>query len=102
MSNSSVMGTLAAVVKVGPGVVRRVCGSGAVISQFVQIHDSATIPVAGAVPAAVFELATANFNFQFDGLLLSNGIVVLVSTQPFIYAVPPNNAYEIGFTAEFD
>lgn len=55
----------ALLVKSGPGVLFGFSGySSNVAGQFIQVHDSATVPADGAVPVMVISLGTAASNFS--------------------------------------
>lgn len=73
----------ARVIKTGPGKLYgfSVYNSGA--AQFIQVHDGATVPASGAVPAAVFAVgATANLGVFFGdtGRAFNAGCVIVNSS----------------------
>lgn len=84
LNASSVIYETSRIVKAGPGVLYGLSvfnskGS----AQWIQLHDSATLPADAAVPLATFTLATvANLVLEFGlyGLSFVNGIVVCNSS----------------------
>lgn len=72
------------IIKATPGKLIKINGyNSKVLAQFIQIHDSATLPADGAVPAVVINAATvANFSIDFspNGRLFANGIVICNSS----------------------
>ena len=58
--------------------------------QFIQLHDSATVPADTAIPKVIFRVP-ANSNFSFDlgmyGRVFANGIVVCNSSTPTTKAI---------------
>lgn len=72
------------VIKSGPGLLFGFSVySSNVAAQFIQLHDSATLPADTAIPVAVFTIATiANLgvSYIFPGRFFSRGIVICNST----------------------
>lgn len=59
-------------------------------AQFIQLHDSATVPANGVVPVIVFEIAaqtTRSLDFGENGRSFANGIVVCNSTTDTIKTI---------------
>ena len=73
-----------AIAKASPGTVFSITGYNAKTSaQFIQLHDSATLPANAAVPAIIFSVpASSNFFYDFNevGRFCENGIVVCNSS----------------------
>ena len=72
------------IVKATPGTIFSVTGYNSKTSaQFIQLHNSATVPANGAVPAIVFTVpASSNFFYDFGeiGRFCSAGIVLCNSS----------------------
>jgi len=73
-----------AIIKAAPGTLYRLMGySSKVAAQFIQLHDSATLPGDTAVPKIIITVAAAS-NFDIDlgeiGRFFSNGIVACNSS----------------------
>lgn len=73
-----------AIIKAAPGTLYRLMGySSKVAAQFIQLHDSATLPADATVPKIVIAVAAAS-NFDIDlgeiGRFFSNGIVACNSS----------------------
>lgn len=70
--------------KANPGTIYSITGYSAKISaQFIQLHDSATLPANTAVPAVIFSVpASSNFFYDFNeiGRFCEKGIVVCNSS----------------------
>ena len=70
--------------KASPGTVYSITGYNAKTSaQFIQLHDSATLPADTAVPAVIFSVpASSNFFYDFGeiGRYCSSGITVCNSS----------------------
>ena len=81
-SNTALAASL--IVKAGAGRLFRVNGTNTKVSaQFVQIHDSATLPAEGAVPKVVISVAASTpytIDFGIYGRLFSAGIVICNSS----------------------
>jgi len=73
-----------AIVKATPGSIYSITGYNSRTSaQFIQLHDSATLPADTAVPAVIFKVpASSNFFYDFNeiGRFCTKGIVVCNSS----------------------
>lgn len=71
------------IIKASPGTLFSVIGLNSGGAQYIQIHDSATLPANDAVPKIVFSVE-AGKNFSYDlqkiGRFFKNGIVVTNSS----------------------
>lgn len=65
-----------------PGGLHLICGYNSGGSQWIQLHDSASVPANTAVPVLSFIVAaTSNFSFTvFNPLMFETGIVVCNSS----------------------
>lgn len=71
------------VAKSGPGVLYGLSGYNSGAAQFMQLHDSATVPANGVSPDEVIAIpATGNFSIDFGlyGKKFVNGIVICNSS----------------------
>ena len=70
--------------------------NGNVGTQFIQIHNSATLPADTAVPLFVFSMATGTvqvLDFSFLGLKCTNGIVLCNSSTAATKTIGANNTW---------
>ncbi len=71
------------VVKTTAGLVFSIDGYNSGPAQWIQVHDSATVPATGAVPKIIVAVgATANYSIDYGtlGKVFANGIYVCNST----------------------
>ena len=77
--SDSVAYVASVVVKATPGTVFRISGYNSGAAQFVQLHNTATLPADAAIPAIVFAVAaTSNFDYDLSdtGRYCGTGIVI--------------------------
>jgi hypothetical protein len=90
------------VIKNSPGVLYKLKGDNDSASeQFIQLHDSATVPDDGVVPKESIRIpADTSFTFTFDeGLDFSNGIVVTNSSTLATKTIGSSD--DCWFTADY-
>jgi len=83
VTDRSVAYEASAIAKAAPGVLREIRGYNSKASaQFIQLHNSATVPADTAVPLEIITVpATSNFSMTyFDGIKCDAGIVVCNSS----------------------
>lgn len=90
-------------VKTSPGVLYSLSGYNSSTSpQFIQIHNSASAPVDGAVPVIIFSVPEeSNFSFSADkfGRYFSNGIAICnSSTGPTLTIGASNCWFDVQFS----
>lgn len=77
------------IVKAGAGTLYGLSGySNRGTAQFIQVHDAASIPAAGAVPVLIIAVpATSNFNLYYGsvGRAFQHGCIVVNSTTAATY-----------------
>ena len=82
-NNPSVAYEASRIIKVGNGILYGISGYNSGAAQFLQLHDSATLPADTAVPALPISIpAAGNFSIDFGmyGMKFGAGIVVCNST----------------------
>ena len=83
LNKSSIAYAASLVIKTGPGILYGfTVYSSKTSSQFVQVFDATTLPADGAIPAALFTVATAaNLGVNWiPGRTFQNGIVICNSS----------------------
>lgn len=91
LNASSAAYTNAMLIKNASGSLLGLTGFNSGSLQFIQLHDSATAPVANAVPVMIMQVA-ANTNFSYSmARQFAKGIYVVSSSTGPIYTKPTNS-----------
>lgn len=96
-SNSdSVAYTNSQIAKASSGILRSISGYNSGQAQWIQVHNTATLPSDTAVPVIIF-LADANSNFSYDapreGKWFSTGITICNSTTDVTKTIGLSNCW---------
>ncbi len=90
------------IIKAAPGTLLQLSGYNSGGAQFIQLHDSATLPADTAVPKRLISVAaTSTFSFLLPvtGLTFSKGIVVAASSTGPTLTLDASN--DVWFQADF-
>ena len=97
-SNATTTALAAAIlVKTSSGTLHSITGySDSTSTQFIQVHDSTSLPADGTVPVVVFSVpAKSNFSFDLgeEGRYFTNGIVLCNSSTVAIKTIGSANCW---------
>ena len=100
--DDSIAATASEIVKAEAGTIFSITGySARTTAQFIQLHNSATLPIDTVIPAIVFKAqALSNFFYEFEeiGRFCLNGIVVCNSST---YATKTIGSADCWFNIQF-
>lgn len=90
------------IVSTGPCSLSQLVVDNAGGAQFIQLHDSATVPADGAIPTLVFRIpasTSAAFDAALRGVQFNTGLVICNSSTAATKTIGAANCY---FTAILD